>query len=183
MYPSPRPREFGIKAARFTRLALLSFGLAAVVCICPAWAGAPDLGIHRIHRDQGDPARRVAKDGDQPYHYGSKLVCSDCHVMHYSQSHGYNADGSGDFAPAGEAGPYGKLLRNDVTDLCLTCHDNHAGIPDVMGADVNGLAERSGASSPRSMRSTCAGTTSDATCPPWMVPTVARAATSEAAIR
>jgi hypothetical protein len=28
------------------------------------------------------------------FHYGINLICSDCHVMHYSQSHGYNAKSS-----------------------------------------------------------------------------------------
>jgi hypothetical protein len=37
-----------------------------------------------------------------------------------------------------------KLLKAaDPLDLCLTCHDNVANIPDVVMSDVNGLAERS----------------------------------------
>lgn len=73
----------------------------------------------------------VATAGD--YHYGSSLVCSDCHVMHGSQDHGYAADGSGDYTAIGGAAPYHYLLRNEVNALCLTCHDNHASIIDVLG--------------------------------------------------
>jgi cytochrome c2 len=38
----------------------------------------------------------------------------------------------------------GMLLKaTDPVALCLMCHDNMAGTPDVVGADVNGLVERS----------------------------------------
>jgi hypothetical protein len=73
----------------------------------------------------------VATAGD--YHYGSSLVCSDCHVMHGSQQHGYGADGSGNYTAIGGAQPYHYLLRNEINALCLTCHDNHAAIIDVLG--------------------------------------------------
>lgn len=69
------------------------------------------------------------------HHKGTSLVCSDCHVMHYSQSHGYNADGTGLFTPLGTAGPYHFLLRNDPNSLCLTCHDNSSIAPDVLGSN------------------------------------------------
>lgn len=65
------------------------------------------------------------------FHSGINLVCSDCHVMHYSQTHGYNANGSGSFTPLGAGGPFHYLLRNDINDLCLSCHDNQAWAPDV----------------------------------------------------
>ena len=29
------------------------------------------------------------------YHSGTTLFCQDCHVMHASQTHGYNANGGG----------------------------------------------------------------------------------------
>jgi hypothetical protein len=69
------------------------------------------------------------------YHSGTNLVCSDCHVAHYSQSHVYNP---GDFPPVplGTAGPYKHLLRNEDNELCLTCHDSKPWAPDVFG--VNG---------------------------------------------
>jgi hypothetical protein len=72
----------------------------------------------------------MASAGD--YHTGTTLVCSDCHVAHYSQSHGYTA--SGFSIPLGGDGPYTYLLRNEVNELCLTCHDGQAFAPDVFGA-------------------------------------------------
>jgi hypothetical protein len=70
------------------------------------------------------------------HHRGARLICSDCHVMHYSQSHGYNASGGGFFVPLGTAGPYTALLRNEINSLCLTCHDNTSIAPDVMGVNT-----------------------------------------------
>ena len=62
------------------------------------------------------------------YHSGAELVCAECHVMHYSQSHGYEPDGSGEFVDLAD-GPHEYLLRNDVNSLCLACHDGDADIP------------------------------------------------------
>ncbi len=68
------------------------------------------------------------------YHYTSSLICSDCHTMHYSAQHGYD----GGTAPTyGGAGPYNYLLRQTANNLCLSCHNDVATIPDVLGADVN----------------------------------------------
>jgi hypothetical protein len=69
------------------------------------------------------------------YHYKTTLNCPDCHVMHSSQQHGYNADsaGSGFFVPP--QGPNDALLRNEVTTLCLSCHNNQTFAPDVFGAN------------------------------------------------
>lgn len=72
----------------------------------------------------------VAFAGD--WHSGASLICSDCHVMHGEQSHGYNADGSGGFTAVGGAAPYDYLLRNTANELCLTCHNGTSGIPDVL---------------------------------------------------
>lgn len=70
------------------------------------------------------------------YHTGATLVCSDCHTMHYSQTHGYNPNGTGLTTPLGGSGPYGFLLRNNVNDLCLTCHDGQTFAPDVLAANT-----------------------------------------------
>ena len=67
------------------------------------------------------------------YHNGVNLICSDCHVMHSSQSHALTSGGF--YVPVGTNGPYSYLLRNDVNDLCLTCHDNSSFAPDVFGAN------------------------------------------------
>ncbi len=65
------------------------------------------------------------------YHTGGTIICSDCHIMHASQAHGYEADGTGDFA-AFDATAHEFLLRNSVNDLCLTCHDGSSSIIDVL---------------------------------------------------
>lgn len=71
------------------------------------------------------------------YHSGTTLNCAECHVMHYSQTHGYNADGTGITVDLGGDGPYHFLLRNHVNELCLSCHDNQTFAPDVL-ADNGG---------------------------------------------
>lgn len=63
--------------------------------------------------------------------HGSGLECEKCHTIHYSKN--------GDIPPGADAtGPFEYLLlKEHVTDLCLTCHDGQAGTPDVLGGDVN----------------------------------------------
>ena len=70
------------------------------------------------------------------FHTGATLRCADCHVMHFSQSHGFMPDGSGFSVSLGSSGPYGYLLRNKVNDLCLSCHDGSAFTPDVLGLNA-----------------------------------------------
>ncbi len=79
----------------------------------------------------------VAVAGD--YHFGSTLTCQECHVMHYSQTHGYNANGTGNTTALGTSGPYEYLLRNDINDLCLSCHDGQTFAPDVLAAGTQTL--------------------------------------------
>lgn len=74
----------------------------------------------------------AADAGD--YHAGETLRCGDCHIMHYSQSHAYDAGGFVGNVPLGGAGPYRSLLRNRVNDLCLACHDGNVMATDVLGA-------------------------------------------------
>jgi hypothetical protein len=78
------------------------------------------------------------------YHKGINLICSDCHVMHYSQQHGYNPNGGGLFTPLSN-GPHEFLLRNDINDLCLSCHDGQTFAPDVLEAHGNGYVRQAGA--------------------------------------
>jgi hypothetical protein len=75
----------------------------------------------------------VAMAGD--YHSGTELICSDCHVAHWSQQHGYSTTNTyvGDI---GGAGPHDALLRDEVNDLCLSCHNNNSVGPDVFGANT-----------------------------------------------
>jgi hypothetical protein len=65
------------------------------------------------------------------YHTGTSLVCSDCHVAHYSQGHALTPGGV--FAPLGTTGPYADLLRDDANRVCLACHEGTTFAPDVFG--------------------------------------------------
>jgi hypothetical protein len=84
----------------------------------------------------------LAAAGD--FHYGSSLICSDCHTAHYSQQHGYSVGGI--FAPLGPDGPNDFLLRNEPTKLCLSCHNGTSFAPDVFGANggTAGIREAGG---------------------------------------
>jgi hypothetical protein len=66
------------------------------------------------------------------YHFGSSLSCYQCHTMHYSQQHmfGYAFEDSTPYL--GSAGPYNSLLRDEVNNLCLSCHDGRS-VVDVYG--------------------------------------------------
>jgi hypothetical protein len=68
------------------------------------------------------------------HHTSQDLVCSECHIMHFSQSHGYEPSGGGGFTPLGGLGPNRALLRRRVNDLCLACHDGTGLATDVVGA-------------------------------------------------
>jgi|GEM_PF-609777 len=84
----------------------------------------------------------AATAGD--YHYGTTLICADCHVMHFSQTHGYNNDGGGTFVPLGTT-PEHYLLRDEVNKLCLNCHDGQAFAPDVYGNNTGTHNRQAGA--------------------------------------
>lgn len=103
----------------------------------------------------------MAMAGD--FHSGATLVCSDCHVMHYSQTHGYNNDGTGTYVPLGTTGPYHYLLRNDINDLCLACHDGQAWAPDVLGANTGANIRQSGTLNRPGTGNAATGHTLDAT--------------------
>ena len=66
------------------------------------------------------------------YHEQSTLACGDCHIMHTSApTEGGGADqpaGNGFQVPAG-------LLRDDINDLCLSCHDASSRATDVLGGN------------------------------------------------
>lgn len=74
----------------------------------------------------------VAWAGD--YHVSGTLICSDCHVAHYSQSHALTSGGT--FTPLGAGGPFARILRNEVNLLCLSCHNNSSVAPDVFGTNA-----------------------------------------------
>ena len=83
----------------------------------------------------------TARAGD--YHSSSTLICSDCHVAHFSVSHAYN---EGDAAPVPlvPGGPHPRLLKAEGNDLCLTCHDGQNSAPDVFGANTGSGGNRLG---------------------------------------
>lgn len=84
-------------------------------------------------------------DAEPHYHNGTQVLCADCHIAHASQSHRYDASGVGIEQPVPYTGSANaKLLRaGDPLDLCLSCHDGQTFAPDVLGADANGLQDRS----------------------------------------
>jgi len=96
------------------------------------------LGIAAVLLFSGSSA---AFDGGT-YHRGANLFCSQCHTMHASESHAGLPSEPGAYPRTYTPQP--KLLKAaDPVTLCLTCHDNQTGIPDVVGADVNNLNDRS----------------------------------------
>jgi len=104
-------------------------------------------GQSYIHPSRGRvQSSMMLQVGEGTFHNGETLLCSQCHSMHASQQHPH--DGQQQPDPWGpfpqNFTPAPKLLKaSDPVSLCLTCHDNVAGVPDVIGADVNGLADRS----------------------------------------
>ncbi|MEK7775311.1 MAG: cytochrome c3 family protein [Candidatus Zixiibacteriota bacterium] len=106
-------------------------------------------GVGVLHPSSLRPANsrdKLATDAVVTYHYGATLTCSQCHVMHASQQHPNEGQSAGDpFGPFPQSfTPNTSLLKAaDPVALCLTCHDNVTGIPDVVNEDANGLAERS----------------------------------------
>jgi hypothetical protein len=71
------------------------------------------------------------------YHHGNTLNCSDCHSSHSSLSHDQNG-GALDWSPT----PGSHLTKGvSTTEMCLQCHDNQRGVPDVVGEDVNNPGE------------------------------------------
>ena len=79
----------------------------------------------------------AAMAGD--YHSGTQLVCSDCHIAHFSQQHGYSTTNTYVGILSGTQ-PWDRLLRADVNDLCLSCHDNNSYAPDVFGSNTGKYA-------------------------------------------
>ena len=105
-------------------------------------SGGMQGGPGSIHGERyfGERGSSASRGSDSIYHNGTTVLCSDCHTMHSSMQHDYSGGGS----PVMFV-PTPKLLnRFDPLEVCLACHDGHAGIPDVVGADTNGLTERSG---------------------------------------
>lgn len=80
------------------------------------------------------------------YHYKTTLICQDCHVMHAEQHHGYDSTGgvTSWYTPLGVV-PQERLLRDEVNNLCLKCHDGQTFAPDVYGANTQSNVREAGA--------------------------------------
>jgi hypothetical protein len=102
------------------------------------------------------PGRRF-DDAEPRHHVSGQIVCGDCHLFGSSSQRdpGRPADTDGAALPSASATPNPAFLREaDPLDLCLSCHDGKAGIPDVVGDDANRLVDRSaGFFGPSDMRS------------------------------
>lgn len=131
----------------------LLFGLFLLAGISAFAGEIKDLesGRSYIHPSGGVNLPRAAAEIQSPmatstFHNGETLQCAYCHVMHASAQHPHDgapaSDPFGGFPQSYTPSP-NLLKATDPVALCLTCHDNMAGVPDVVGADVNGLAERS----------------------------------------
>lgn len=79
------------------------------------------------------------------YHVTGALKCAQCHVMHGQQSHSY-LPAQSHTTEIGADAPYEALLRNEVNDLCLTCHDTRigGGNSDVFGGNTTGEVRQAG---------------------------------------
>jgi len=86
-------------------------------------------------------AQQSGRGGD--FHQVNSLVCSDCHVMHYSETHSLVglAPPAVQLAPGG---PFPGLLRQPAFELCLACHDGRNTAPDVLGANFNAYIRAAG---------------------------------------
>lgn len=139
------PRHRAAATAATAALVLL------VLAILPLRAASELKGFSPIHTGDGrifrESTLKALGFSYQPYHNGDTLTCSDCHVMHASMQHNFQ----GTLGPEGgvdgfpwQTTPTNMLLKQpDSVDLCLSCHDDTAGIPDVMRTDINSLFERS----------------------------------------
>lgn len=74
----------------------------------------------------------AAAPGD--HHVLTSLRCSDCHVMHFDPTSAGALGPTGIWFGGGVAQP--ALLRNQVNDLCLSCHDGSPLATDVLGPNA-----------------------------------------------
>jgi hypothetical protein len=95
-----------------------------------------------------------ARAGD--FHDGATLNCSDCHVVHTAKRLEVGGEPGAALFPAGQV-PTGtqlvgrelkgaiefngvivkpSLLKEDINDLCLSCHDNSLKAADVLGPNL-----------------------------------------------
>ena len=103
----------------------------------------------RAVKDRATVTAATPADGNAAYHFGATLLCSDCHSVHFSQSHGFTGGAVAQTGtPGGDwltsSGPNSYLLKGpSPTELCLSCHDGQTFAPDVVDVDTYGVGERS----------------------------------------
>lgn len=112
------------------RLVAAALALSAVV----AAAGSRPFDAEPLHPTGREPGATSPPDARARFHDGSAASCRTCH---FPDDAGGGRRTDAVVAAAGGDG------RPDPTRVCLRCHDGVEGIPDVVGADVNGLAQRS----------------------------------------
>ena len=91
------------------------------------------------------PGRRF-DDAEPKHHVQGQVDCADCHLFGSASrsAPGKSADAELAVYRVASVTPNPALLREaDPLDLCLSCHDGQAGIPDVVGTDANSLDDRS----------------------------------------
>ena len=77
------------------------------------------------------------------WHSGAGNVCTDCHTMHFSQSHNWDGTSPVSTTPKpdgnwlGASGPNNFLLKAPANALCKGCHDGQTFAPDVFQANIN----------------------------------------------
>lgn len=79
------------------------------------------------------------------FHFYGSLNCSDCHVMHYSETHSLTGGPPSTVVPLGSGGPFPRLLRQSESQLCLVCHDGRTDAPDVFGSNAGTNVRAAGA--------------------------------------
>jgi hypothetical protein len=80
------------------------------------------------------------------WHTGPSNLCTDCHTMHFSQTHNWDGTTPVSTTPQpdgnwlGATGPNHYLLKLPANQLCLACHDGQTFAPDVLADSTNAAA-------------------------------------------
>jgi len=89
-------------------------------------------------------------------------LCTDCHTMHFSQTHNWDGSTPVPTTPQpngnwlGAVGPNEFLLKMPANELCLACHDGQTFAPDVLEVNTNAASQIEGRSAGALNRTTSA---------------------------
>jgi hypothetical protein len=102
----------------------------------------PGLALSPLAEALGGPG--AFDDAYPRYHTPENIRCNDCHVSYRAneQIKGPNSQLTGAASGQRVNNPW-LLPVDDTVELCLSCHDDMAGTPDVVGSDINDLVQRS----------------------------------------